>query len=71
MDNDCLVVIYKITFSNKNYSTRKFKKIDDVLDLSPNHVFSSNNGHKYYIGMNFKVFVIPTNSRDSKENFKL
>ena len=49
----------------------KVSKIDDVIGLSPNHVFSSNNGHKYYISMNFKVFVIPTNSRDSKENFKL
>ena len=26
MDNDCLVVIYEITFSNQNYLTRKFQK---------------------------------------------
>ena len=31
--------------------------MDDVIGLSPDHVFSSNNGHKYYISMNFKVFV--------------
>ena len=38
MDNDCLVVMYKITFSNQNYFIRKLKKIDDVIGLSPNHV---------------------------------
>ena len=54
MDNDCLVVIYKMSFSNQNYSIRKLQKIDDVIELSPNHLFSSNNGHKYYISMNFK-----------------
>ena len=27
MDNDFLVVIYKITFSNQNYSTRKFQNL--------------------------------------------
>ena len=57
MDNDCLVAIYEITFLNHNYSTRKFPKIDDVTGLSPNHVFSSKNGHKYYISMNLKFFV--------------
>ena len=55
MENDCLVVIYKMTFSNQNYSIRKLQKFDDVIGLSPNHLFLSNNGHKYYISMNFKV----------------
>ena len=32
MDNDCLVVIYKITFSNQTYSTRKFQKLITSLD---------------------------------------
>ena len=32
MDNDCLVVIYKISFSNQNYSTRKFKKLMTSAD---------------------------------------
>ena len=27
MDNDCLVVIYKMTFSNQNNSTTKFQKL--------------------------------------------
>ena len=49
MDNDCLVVIYKTTFSNQNYLTRKFQKLMTyVVRLSPNHVFFlSNNGYKY------------------------
>ena len=33
MDNDCLVVIYKITLSNQNYLTVKISKIDDVIGL--------------------------------------
>ena len=32
MDNDCLVVIYKIAFSNENYATRKFQKFMTSLD---------------------------------------
>ena len=55
MENDCLVVIHKMTFSNQNYSIRKLQKFDDVIGLSLNHLFSSNNRHKYYISMNFKV----------------
>ena len=27
MDNDCLVVIYKMTFSNQNYSIKKLQKL--------------------------------------------
>ena len=27
MDNDCLVVIHKTTFSNQNYLTIKFQKL--------------------------------------------
>ena len=27
MGNDCLVVIYKMTFSNQNYSIRKLQKL--------------------------------------------
>ena len=27
MDNDCLVVIHKMTFSNQNYSIRKLQKV--------------------------------------------
>ena len=32
MDNDCLVVIYKIPFSNENYSTRKIQKLMTSYD---------------------------------------
>ena len=32
MENDCLVAIYKITFSNHNYSTRKFQKLMTSVD---------------------------------------
>ena len=55
MDNDCLVVIYKMTFFKSKLFDEKVTKIDDVIGLSQNHSFSSNNGHKYYIRMNFKV----------------
>ena len=27
MDNDCLAVIYKMTFPNQNYSIRKLQKL--------------------------------------------
>ena len=56
MDNDYLVVNYKISFFKSKLFDWKVPKIDDVMGLSPNHVFSSNNGHKYYICINFKVF---------------
>ena len=35
----------------------KVSKINDVMGLSPNHVFSSKNGNIYYISMNLKCFV--------------
>ena len=54
MENDCLV-IYKINFFKSKLFDWKVPKIDDVIGLSLNHPFSSNNGHKYYISMNFKV----------------
>ena len=38
MDNDCLVVIYKLTFKSKLFDW-KVPKFDDVIGLSPNHVF--------------------------------
>ena len=33
----------------------KDSKIDDVMGLSPIHVFSYNNGHKYYISRDYKI----------------
>ena len=59
MDNDCLVVIYKITFSNQNYSIRKFQKLMTSWNCPQTTFFSSNNRHKYYISMNFKISVNP------------
>ena len=32
-------------------------EINDVMGLSPNHVFSPINGNNYYISMNLKFFV--------------
>ena len=54
MDNDCLVVIYKIAFSIQNYSTGKFQNLMTSWDCPQTTFFSSNNGHKYYISMNLK-----------------
>ena len=48
MNNDCLVVSYKTAFFKSKLVNYKGSKIDDVMGLSANHVFSSNNGHKYY-----------------------
>ena len=69
MDNDCLVVIYKTAFSNHNELTRKIRKLMTSWDCLQTTFFSSNNGHKYYISMNFKILQTPSNSIDFKENF--
>ena len=53
MDNDCLVVIYK-SFSKAKLVDQKASKTDDVMGLSTNYVFSSNNGNKYYVSINLK-----------------
>ena len=34
---------------------QKRAKMDDVFGLSPNHVLSSNNGHKYHISSNLEI----------------
>ena len=48
MDNDCLVACYlQNNFFKSKLFDWKIPKFDDVIGLSPNHVFSSNNGHKY------------------------
>ena len=39
MDNDSLVVIYKMTFSNKNYSIRKLKKLMTSYDCHQTTLF--------------------------------
>ena len=58
MDTDWLVAIYKTAFPNHNELTRiKGSKTDDVMGLSPNHIFSSNNCNNYYINMYFLNFV--------------
>ena len=54
MENDYLVNIYKMYYINQNLGDLKVSKINDVMRLSPNHVFSSKNGNNYYISMNFK-----------------
>ena len=59
MENDYLVNIYKMYYTN------------DVMGLSPNHVFSSKNDNNYYISMNFNMFVNPSNSRNFNKNSKL
>ena len=41
------------------------------MGLFPSHAFSSKNGNKYYVSMNFMLLQTPSNSRDFKENFKL
>ena len=48
MENEYLVNIYNMYYTSQ---------INDVMGLSPNHVFSSKNGNNYYINMNFKFFV--------------
>ena len=39
MDNDYLVVIYKMIFLKSKLFDWKVPKFDDVIGLSPNHVF--------------------------------
>ena len=53
MENDYLVNIYKIYYKKSKLGDYKVSKINDVMGLSPNHVFSSKNGNNYYISMNF------------------
>ena len=42
-------------YTNQNEVTRKFQKL--MGSLSTNHVFSSKNGHNYYISINFILFL--------------
>ena len=53
MDIDCLVLIYKMTFSNQNYSITKLQKFIGLSLYKP--PFFIKQRHKYYISMNFKV----------------
>ena len=39
MDNDCLVVIYKTTFPNQNYSIRKLHKLMTSYDCHQTTLF--------------------------------
>ena len=55
MDNDCLVAIYKMTFSNQNYLTRKFQKLMTSWDCHQTNIFQLTTDIKYYISINFKV----------------
>ena len=55
MENDYLVNIYKIYYTNQKLSDLKVSKINDVIRLSSNHVFSSKNGNNNYISINFKI----------------
>ena len=48
MDNDVLVIIY-ISFFKLKLVPWKGSKTDDVMGLSPMHVYLYKNGHKYYI----------------------
>ena len=50
-------------YTNQNEVTRKFQKL--MGSLSTNQVFSSKNGHNYYISIFFFFVVEKTsNSRD-------
>ena len=42
-------------FSKSKLVDHKGAKINDDLDLTPNHVSSTNNGNKYYISINFQI----------------
>ena len=55
MENDYLVNIYKIYYTNQNEVTRKFRKLMTSWDCLQTTFFSSKNGNNYYISMNFKI----------------
>ena len=57
MDNELSRCFLQNNFFKSKLFDWKVLKIDDVIGLSLNHVFSSNNGYKYYISINFIVFV--------------
>ena len=76
----CFYALFDIVFMKHNVVYVFVILVEDVYcvaihDLSPvlTALFSIELGgfNKYYISMNFKVLYIPTNSRDSKENFEL
>ena len=57
MDNELSRCFLQNNFFKLKLFDWKVLKIDDVIGLSLNHVFSSNNGYKYDISINFIVFV--------------
>ena len=55
MENDYLVNIYQIYYTNYNEVTRKFRKVMTSCDCLQTTFFSSKNGNNYFISMNFKI----------------
>ena len=57
MENDYLVNIYKMYYTNQNWVTGKFRKLMTSWDCFQTTFFSSKNGNNYYISMNFTFYV--------------
>ena len=55
MENDYLVNIYKIYYTNQNEVIRKFRKLMTSWDCLQTTFFSSKNGNNYYISKNFQI----------------
>ena len=51
MENDYLVNIYKIYYTNQHSATRKFRKLMTSWDCLQTTFFPSKNGNNYYISM--------------------